>query len=120
MSLWHKPASEITFADIDAFCQSMQPEGARLDYKGIAFPKDLAKTIAAFANTMGGLIILGVDADKITNQPLWPPTQGYPTEAGLAERCCSDRSGQHLPARARGGEQRHCERPSRRDGAPRH
>ena len=86
MSLWHKPASEITFADIDAFCQSMQPEGARLDYKGIAFPKDLAKTIAAFANTMGGLIILGVDADKITNQPLWPPTQGYPTEAGLAER----------------------------------
>lgn len=86
MSLWHKPVSEITFADIDEFCRTMQAEGARLDYKGIAFPKDLAKTIAAFANTMGGLIILGIDADKSTNQPIWPPKQGYPTEAGLSER----------------------------------
>jgi hypothetical protein len=86
MSLWHKPTSEISFADIDEFCQTMQPEGARLDYKGIAFPKDLAKTIAAFANTLGGLIILGVDADKTTNKPNWPPTQGYPTEVGLSER----------------------------------
>jgi hypothetical protein len=64
----------------------MQPEGARLDYKGIAFPKDLSKTIAAFANTLGGLIILGVDADKKTNTPIWPPVAGMPMEAGLSER----------------------------------
>ena len=86
MSLWHKPVSQIEFADIDAFCQTMQPEGARLDYKGISFPKDLAKTIAAFANTLGGLIILGVDADKTSNKPIWPPTQGLPVEPGLSER----------------------------------
>jgi hypothetical protein len=86
MSLWHKPASQIEFADIDAFCRMMQPEGARLDYKGISFPKDLAKTIAAFANTLGGLIILGVEADKTSNKPIWPPTQGLPAEPGLSER----------------------------------
>jgi hypothetical protein len=38
MSLWNKPISQITFEDIDASCKTMQPEGARLDYKGIAFP----------------------------------------------------------------------------------
>jgi Putative DNA-binding domain len=86
MSLWHKPASLIEFSDVDAFCQTMQPEGARLDYKGVAFPKDLAKTIAAFANTLGGLIILGVEADSTLNKPIWPPTLGLPAEAGLSER----------------------------------
>jgi len=86
MTLWQKPASEITFADIDAFCRTNQPEGARLDYKGIAFPRNLDKTIAAFANTLGGLIILGVEADTTSNQPIWPPTDGYPAEAGLGER----------------------------------
>ncbi len=86
MSLWLKSPAEISFADIDAFCQTMQPEGARLDYKGISFPKDLAKTIAAFANTMGGLILVGVDAEKTSNKPVWPATTGMPTEPGLQER----------------------------------
>ena len=86
MSLWSKPVAQITFADVDEFCKTMQPEGARLDYKGIDFPKDLAKTIAAFANTLGGLILLGVDADKNSNTPLWPPTVGMPMAAGLSER----------------------------------
>lgn len=86
MSLWLKSPAAINFADVDAFCQTMQPEGARLDYKGISFPKDLAKTIAAFGNTMGGLILLGVDADKISNKPIWPATEGMPTDVGLQER----------------------------------
>jgi predicted HTH transcriptional regulator len=86
MSLWHKPASLIEFSDIGAFCETMQPEGARLDYKGVSFPKDLAKTIAAFANTLGGLIILDVEADTTFNKPIWPPKQGLPAEAGLSER----------------------------------
>src|SRR5260370_9602209 len=82
MSLWHKSVSEISFDDIDAFCRTMQPEGMRLDYK-VARPSDLAKLIAAFANTLGGLIVLGVDADKTTNQPSWPPQKGMPTKQGL-------------------------------------
>src|SRR5687768_3362182 len=86
MSLWTKPIADITFDDIDAFCKTMQPEGARLDYKGISFPSDLAKTLAAFANTLGGLVLLGVDADKTTNQPIWPAIAGMPTQPGLQER----------------------------------
>ena len=100
MSLWHKPASRIEFADVDTFCQTMQAEGARLDYKGISFPKDLAKTIAAFANTLGELIILGVDADSTFNKPIWPPTQGLPSEPGLSERVVQiDQDGIYPPVR---------------------
>ena len=42
MSLWLKSPVAINFSDVDAFCRTMQPEGARLDYKGISFPKDVA------------------------------------------------------------------------------
>jgi Putative DNA-binding domain len=84
MSLWHKPVSEITFADVDAFCRTMQPEGMRLDYK-TERPNDLARLIAAFANTLGGLIILGVEADKTMNQPVWPPKKGMRTAPGIDE-----------------------------------
>lgn len=84
MSLWHKSVSDITFADVDAFCQTMQPEGMRLDYK-VERPTDLSKLIAAFANTLGGLIVLGIEADKTTNQPVWPPQKGMPTKPGIEE-----------------------------------
>jgi Putative DNA-binding domain len=91
MSIWTKPMAAIDFADVDAFCRMGQEEGIRLDYKG-EWPGDLAKTIAAFANTLGGMIMLGVDADTVTNKPVWPPApivpprKGLPIEPGLAER----------------------------------
>ncbi|MCC7420003.1 MAG: ATP-binding protein [Planctomycetaceae bacterium] len=85
MSLWHKTLSEISFADIDAFCRTMQPENSRLDYK-VEVPKDLAKTISAFANTLGGLIVIGVDSDKTNNTPIWPPTDGMKAAPGISER----------------------------------
>ena len=82
MSLWYKQINAITFGDVDQFCVSKIPEGLRLDYKR-EIPNDLAKIVAAFANTLGGLIVLGVDADKTTNTPMWPPTTGMRKEAGL-------------------------------------
>ncbi len=85
MSLWNKPASELTFADLDAFLCAKFEEGHRLDYK-LTFPSDLGKTIAAFANTLGGVIILGVDGDKVTNEPIWPPIAGMPSVPGIADR----------------------------------
>ncbi len=84
MSLWQKPAAEISFADVDVFLSTKLPEGHRLDYK-LQFPNDLAKTIAAFANTLGGTIMLGVDSDKGTNEPVWPPVAGMSTP-GVADR----------------------------------
>jgi hypothetical protein len=73
------------------FCQTKQAEGARLDYKGTAFPKDLAKIIAAFSNTLGGLILLGVDADGATPEHcieagFLPPTVEMPCRRANAGR----------------------------------
>jgi hypothetical protein len=85
MSLWQKPIELLAFNDINAFLYSKLTEGHRLDYKLIV-PKDLAKTIAAFANTLGGMIVLGVDGDKVTNEPIWPPINGMARDVGIADR----------------------------------
>lgn len=84
MNLWTKDPSQITYADLDAFLQTRQPEGLRLDYKREK-PRDLEKLIAAFANTSGGLIILGVEARQVDNTPVWPPERGMPESPGLDE-----------------------------------
>lgn len=85
MSLWHKPISDITFADVEAFCLTQQPEGVRLDYKASP-PPDLANHFAAFANTLGGLILLGIKADKATGIPYWPPSRrGMPSALNIEE-----------------------------------
>ena len=60
-------------------------EGTRYDYK-LGFPSKLEKTIAAFANTLGGLILLGIDSDKTTNTPIWPAVTGLLSRAGLEEQ----------------------------------
>jgi hypothetical protein len=88
MSLWNKPVEAITFEDIDAFLRQRHKEGPRLDYKA-DLPKELAKLVAAFANTNGGTIVLGVAADTKTNEPVWPSAPGSPglkSEAGIEER----------------------------------
>jgi hypothetical protein len=55
------------------------PEGRFLDYKR-EIPKNLQKTIAAMANTAGGIIILGIDDD---NDKPKKPFAGMPAERGL-------------------------------------
>jgi len=85
MSLWYKQPESITYRDIETFCIQRLPEGVRLDYK-LEIPNDLAKVIAAFANTLGGLIVLGVEADKTTNTPTWPSTKGMRKGPGIEER----------------------------------
>jgi hypothetical protein len=84
MSLWYKNLENITFGDVESFCLQMNPEGYRLDYKG-EWPNDLSKLVSAFANTLGGLILLGVAADKKNNVPIWPP-QGLASTIGIQER----------------------------------
>jgi hypothetical protein len=84
MSLWSKQLSQVTFTDIEEFCALQIPEGAQLDYKR-EIPNDLAKTVAAFANSRGGLILLGVSANQKTNTPDLP-IAGMPFSKGLTER----------------------------------
>ncbi len=54
--LYTKKIDEITWGDIEDFCNQQIPEGSTLDYKQ-DIPKALYKTIAAFGNTIGGLNI---------------------------------------------------------------
>jgi hypothetical protein len=91
MSLWRKPIEAIEYADVDAFCQLKRREGLRLDYKA-DLPRDLAKTVAAMANTLGGMILLGVQEDGKTTEPIWP-SPGMLDEANIEDRItniCND------------------------------
>ena len=97
MSLWNKRLSEIDFSNLDEFCKAGWAEGVQLDYKR-EIPKDLSKLAAAFANTRGGLILLGVEADKTTNKPKDWPCKGMKSEPGLSERILQTcRDGIHPP-----------------------
>ncbi|MBQ4493582.1 MAG: ATP-binding protein [Elusimicrobiaceae bacterium] len=72
---FNKPINELSFNDIVAFLKQGIAENTMLDYK-FMLPKNnekFAKTIAAFANTMGGTIILGV---KDENDKPIPPFNG--------------------------------------------
>jgi predicted HTH transcriptional regulator len=75
---------EVTFQDVADFCATDWPEGARLDYKQ-DIPNDLSKSVAAFANTLGGLVVFGVEVDRATNKPKWPP-KGVSDTKGFQER----------------------------------
>lgn len=81
--LFSKNITDITWQDIIAFCDQGTPEGATLDYKK-DFPKNLQKSIAAFANTMGGVILIGIDEDEENKPKL--PIDGIPFEKGISER----------------------------------
>lgn len=76
--LFNKPFHDVTFNDVADFCRRGLPEGKQLDYKYM-LPKNhekFAKTIASFANAMGGMIIVGVQDDK--NDKPKPPFAGIP------------------------------------------
>lgn len=80
--LLSKPLQDITFQDIKEFCESW-PEGIRVEYKDCAV--HIPKVISSFANTEGGIWIIGVTTDKTTNRAILP-IKGFPREVGLEER----------------------------------
>lgn len=57
--MWNENPDSLTFEDVRAFCAQQIPESHVLEYKE-SKPADLAKQLCAFANTLGGLIIIGV------------------------------------------------------------
>jgi hypothetical protein len=78
--IFNKPINDITFEDVARFCEKRVPEGKQLDYKYL-LPKNnerFAKTIASFANALGGTIIIGVKDDS--NDMPAPPFTGIPLQ----------------------------------------
>lgn len=68
--IYSKDIDKINWHDIEEFCSQGIPEGAYLDYKK-DFPSHLEKTIAAMANTLGGVILIGVEEND-ENKPKTP------------------------------------------------
>ncbi|MFA7327939.1 MAG: ATP-binding protein [Candidatus Ratteibacteria bacterium] len=64
MDILNKPINSFNFDDIVEFCKQGCREGLQLDYKREMPTKSLPKHFAAFSNTRGGVIIIGVDEDK--------------------------------------------------------
>ena len=80
--LFSKPFHEITFQDVTEFCENW-PEGVRVEYKdGVV---QIPKVVSSFANTQGGIWVIGVTADKATNRVILP-IKGFKRDTGLEER----------------------------------
>ena len=73
---------EITFEVIENFCREW-PEGVRVEYKQEI--KDIPKIVSSFANTQGGVYIIGVKANQTDNKVEFP-IEGIPNTAGIEER----------------------------------
>jgi hypothetical protein len=63
---------EITYETIEGFCNQQIPEDIDLDYKS-DWPNDLEKVLCAFANTQGGLVLIGIEEVEKTQLPKCPP-----------------------------------------------
>ena len=83
MNIFTKPLSSVTFGEVAAYCAEGKVETAELDYKR-ELPRDgLAKHIAAMSNTLGGIIILGVEEDSTGRPAKW---EGMPNEGKLVDQ----------------------------------
>ena len=79
--MFTKLASEIDFNNIESF-GSKWGEGVRVEYKiEIAH---IPKKISSFANTQGGIFIIGVETDQKNKVKF--SIQGIPNEDGIEER----------------------------------
>jgi len=64
MSLFLKPLGEISFSEVQAFCNTYE-EGIRVEYK--ESPVNISKVVSSFANTSGGIWVIGVKEDPVTH-----------------------------------------------------
>lgn len=73
---------QITFEDVVEFCGRKEKEGIQFDYKKEL--SSIAKDFAAFSNTRGGVILIGVDEHKEFGYPIaW---DGVDNDKGLLEK----------------------------------
>jgi hypothetical protein len=77
------PLDQVSYEQVIEFCKTF-PEGVRVEYKREP-GKNTPKIVSSFANTVGGIWVIGVDADKMTNTAQLPPI-GIKLEPGIEER----------------------------------
>ena len=79
--MFTKPIDEITFEDVKSFCD-VWAEGVRVEYKQEI--KHIPKIVSSFANTLGGIFIIGVKTDEENKAIL--PIEGIPKRSGIMEQ----------------------------------
>jgi hypothetical protein len=77
------PLGQVTYEQVIEFCKTFA-EGVRVEYKREPGNKT-PKVVSSFANTVGGVWVIGVDVDKKTNMAILPPA-GLSLEPGIEER----------------------------------
>lgn len=80
--MFTRSKDEITLADVEDFCREF-PEGIRVEYKREI--KGIPKIVSSFANTLGGIFIIGVETDQIDNKVIFP-IQGILKKPGIEEQ----------------------------------
>ncbi len=81
--MFHAPLNQLTFEQVENFCKEF-PEGVRVEYKQEP-TKNIPKIVASFANTVGGIWVIGVETDTATNLPKFP-LAGMKRRAGVEEQ----------------------------------
>lgn len=82
MSIYTKPISQLTTADLEELLQANAVENIRLEFKLTVPGKDeTLKKLSSFANTFGGLVVIGAKANsadgRIQALPGVDPENGY-------------------------------------------
>ena len=82
--MFTKPIDEIEFEDVESFCEEWA-EGVCVEYKrDMNIRKQIPKIVSSFANTSGGIFLIGVDADQQNNRVDSIP--GIPQRNGIEEQ----------------------------------
>lgn len=79
--MFSKPLSQAEYSDVAAFCNTFG-EGVRVEYKSEMI-ENIPKTISAFANTLGGIVVIGVETDKVQNKVI--AVNGIDKKPGIEE-----------------------------------
>jgi len=83
--VFSKLIDEITFEDVESFCKE-SGENVRVEYKSdITVKRHIPKIVSSFANTYGGIFLIGIEADKTKNEVIFP-IQGISQRNGIEEQ----------------------------------
>lgn len=80
--MFNKPLSQIGYSDVETFCNTFT-EGVRVEYKSEMIEK-IPKVISSFANTLGGIVVIGVKVDAAQNKVV--AIEGIDNIQGIEER----------------------------------